>query len=282
MNITKLDKGMNKYLLVPLIAIALPAFSEQAKYHHVHLRATDTQEAAGWYAQHFDGTAARLGIYDISRFNNVILIFFPEAQPGVDGSPFPGELKGTVGSALDHIGFNAPDTKKRMDELEAKGVEIAVPTGSLGGKFNYGFVRDPWGTLIEITDIVKNSDFSHVHVVSEDAEATAKWYADVFGGTITHPANIPFIFSVEYGTVSLVSTTPQATRRQEGPLARTMHRSVDHLGWSFTNLESEIERMKNSGVKVVRDMFDFRGTNIAFIESPDGVLIELVELPAAP
>lgn len=273
---------MKKYLLIPLLAIALPAFSEQAKYHHVHLRATDTQEAAGWYAENFEGKAARLGIYDITRFNNVILIFFPENQQGVDGSQFPGELKGTVGSALDHIGFNSPDTKNKMEELDTKGVEIVVPTGSLGGNFNYGFVRDPWGTLIEITDLVKNSDFSHVHVVSEDAEATANWYAEVFGGSITHPADIPFIFSVQYGTVALVSTTAQATGRAKGPLAPTMHRSVDHLGWSFTNLRSEIERMKKSGVKVVRDIFDFRGTNIAFIESPDGVLIELVEIPAAP
>ena len=272
----------NLLLTSIIITIAFPTIAEQAKYHHVHLRATDTAEAANWYADNFEGEAAKLGIYDITRFNNVILIFFPQDAQGVDGSKFPGELKGSVGSALDHIGFSAPDTAKKMDELEAKGVEIFVPTGSLGGKFNYGFVRDPWGTLIEITDITKNSDFSHVHVVSEDAEATANWYAKVFGGTVGHPADIPVIFSVNYGTVSLISTTPQTTGRKKGRLAPTMHRSVDHLGWSFNNLTTEMERLKKEGVRIVRDIFDFRGTNIAFIESPDGVLIELVEIPAAP
>ena len=266
-----------------LCAITISAAAEKAKYHHVHLRATDTLEAANWYADHFEGTAAKLGIYDVTRFSNVILIFFKEDQAGVDGSEFPGELKGSVGSALDHIGFNAVDTKQKMAELEAAGVEIFTPARSLPGKFNFGFVRDPWGTLIEITDLVKNNGFSHVHVVSDDAEATAKWYANVFGGEITHPAGIPFIHSISYGTVSLISTAAQTAGpgRPKGPLAPTMHRSVDHLGWSFSDLSAEIERMKKDGVKIVRDIFDFRGTNIAFIESPQGVLIELVEIPNA-
>jgi len=271
---------MKQVLVALIFAITLPTFAEQARYHHVHLRATDTAEAANWYADHFDGKASHLGIYDVTRFSNVVFIFFPEDAAGVDGSEFPGELKGTSGTGLDHIGFNAVDTKAKMAELEKAGVEVTRPATVFPGKFTFGFVKDPWGTLIEITDTVKNNEFNHVHVVSDDPEKTVNWYADVFGGEVGHPANIPFIYAIPYGSVSLIATAKSVTGAPTGPSSRTMHRSVDHLGWSFSDLPKEMERLKKAGVNIILDTFDFRGTNIAFIESPEGVLIELVEIPA--
>lgn len=263
------------FLVFAAVLLSVMAFGEQASYHHVHLRANDTAAAAQWYAGHFGGEAGKLVAYDVAQFEGVTLVFYPQDQPGVDGSPYPGMLEGSRGSGIDHIGWDAPDVAAKLAELEAQGVEVVSQPRNSGGLFNYAFVRDPWGTLIELTDIVKDGKFSHVHVVSEDPERTINWYADYFGGEVAHPMDVPTLWAIQYGQVVLVASQSPAR------LAPTMHRSADHLGWSFTDLDAALERMKAGGVKIVRDAFRFGPTNIAFVESPEGVLIECIQIPFA-
>lgn len=263
------------FAITMAVLLTTTALAEQATYHHVHLRAADTAAAAQWYAGHFGGEAGKMVVYDVAEFDGVTLIFFPADQPGVDGSPFPGTLEGSRGSALDHIGWDVPDVAAKLAELEKEGVEVVSQPANSGGLFNYAFVRDPWGTVIELTDIVKDGKFSHVHVVSDDPERTINWYAEFFGGEVAHPMDVPTLWAIQYGPIVLVAT------KREGPLAPTMHRSADHLGWSFTDLDAAVERMKAGGVKIVRDVFPFGPTNIAFVESPEGVLIECLQIPFA-
>lgn len=258
-----------------VLLFSVVACAEQATYHHVHLRADDTAAAAQWYADHFGGEAGRMVVFDVTQFDGVTLIFYPKEQPGVDGTPHPGALEGSRGSALDHIGWDVPDVAAKVAELEAKGVEVVSRPADSGGLFTYAFVRDPWGTVIELTDIVKDGKFSHVHVVSADPERTINWYADYFGGEVVHPMDVPTLWAIQYGQVVLVAT------QRPGRLAPTMHRSADHLGWSFTDLAAAVERMKAGGVKVVKDVYRFGPTNIAFVESPEGVLIECIQIPFA-
>ena len=60
---------------------------------------------------------------------------------------------GTKGSAIDHIGFEIKGLEAFMKKLEADGVKInmpyrAVPTLGIA----IGFITDPWGTYIELTE----------------------------------------------------------------------------------------------------------------------------------
>ena len=55
-------------------------------------------------------------------------------------------------------------------------------------------------------------------------------------------------------------------------------RLFDHLGFDVPNINSTISAMKSDGVKVVHEPYQFNPhVIIAFIEDPDGTLIELVE-----
>ncbi len=265
------------FVVLAVVAVAprVSAQIEKATYHHVHLRADDTAAAAQWYAEHFGGMAGKLVVYDVALFEGVVLIFFPKEQPGVDSSPYPGTLEGSRGSGLDHIGWDFPDVAAKVAELSAAGVEVVSEPRSSGGLFNFAFVRDPWGTVIELTDITKDGKFSHVHVVSDDPERTINWYAEYFGGEVAHPMDVPTLWAIQYEKVVLVATKTPAN------VAPTMHRSADHLGWSFTDLNAAVERMKAGGVKIVKDVYKFGPTNIAFVESPEGVLIECLQIPIA-
>ena len=62
-------------------------------------------------------------------------------------------LVGTVGRAMDHVGFEIRNLEAFCKELEAKGVEFTVPYRHVPElKLSIAFVRDPWGTLIELTE----------------------------------------------------------------------------------------------------------------------------------
>jgi catechol 2,3-dioxygenase-like lactoylglutathione lyase family enzyme len=59
----------------------------------------------------------------------------------------------------------------------------------------------------------------------------------------------------------------------------TEGRVVDHISFSFENLNEALERMRKDGVKVTQEIETaFHGkVRYAFIEGPDRVRIELVE-----
>ena len=257
-----------------LLCVSGLAHAADADYHHVHIRASDTAGAAEWYAKYMGGRAMKLGTYDGVAMSSALLLIFPEDQPGVGGVPYPGELKGSEGSAVDHIGFSFEDLDAKMKEFESAGIEILQEARDVQGKFKYGFVRDPWGTKIEVMQDPDLYGFHHVHVLSKDPQKAAIWYQEIFGGELTTYYDIPVLPSIRYGGMWLIVS------QTDKDLAPTVTRSVDHLGWGFADLASELARFKERGEKIPLDLFDFHGTNIAFIESPDGALIELVETKA--
>lgn len=66
---------------------------------------------------------------------------------------------------------------------------------------------------------------------------------------------------------------------ERGPLVSPKGRVLDHIGLSTSDLGATLARLKGQGVKGVRDVHLF-GTSrrkAAFIETPDQMLIELVE-----
>jgi lactoylglutathione lyase len=59
----------------------------------------------------------------------------------------------TDGDQLDHIAFIVPDVTKTVQELRAKGVEIAKEPYSLqGSKSKIAFIKDPNGIWLELIE----------------------------------------------------------------------------------------------------------------------------------
>lgn len=118
-------------------------------HHHIHFVNKQFVEMQQWYMKAFNATL-REGQTDY---------FIGADLPGVGYmlnffSWLPDEpIVGTAGRAMDHVGFEVRNLEAFCKELEAKGVEFTVPYRHVPEmKLSIAFIRDPWGTLIELTE----------------------------------------------------------------------------------------------------------------------------------
>jgi catechol 2,3-dioxygenase-like lactoylglutathione lyase family enzyme len=232
-----------------------------ARYHHVHLSAPDANAAVDWYVKHLGGEKSKAGIFVTAAYGRTSLLFF-QVKAG-----FPG----SVGSSVDHIGFSYPDIHAKMRELKNSDVEIVADVEQ-EGPIKYAFVKDPWGTLIEVVEDANVSGFHHVHLATTDPQTTLRWYTEAFGGEVARYAGL--IPGIRYGDMWVL-----AKKVKQEP-AGTKGRSIDHLGWAFDDLDAAAVELKAKGVKFQSEPFAFGNGKVAFIEAPGGVRIELVG-PAA-
>ncbi|MGD9720946.1 MAG: family 16 glycoside hydrolase [Pirellulales bacterium] len=246
-----------------------PAEQPQSIFHHVHMTATDPPAAVQWYLHHLGGKIVKVGPFDAVLSNNVNLLW----ARGKQGFP------GSVGSSVDHIGFAYPDIAAKMKELEAAGVEIVSPIEQ-EGPIKYAFVKDPFGTLIEIVEDPQVTGFHHIHLATADPQKTLAWYADAFGGQVAKYRDL--IPGVAYGDVWVLA------KKVDNQQAPTKGRAIDHVSWGFPDLDAAAVDLKAKGIKFVSGPISFGGGRIGFIDGPEGVRIELVgpgkpaEPPAAP
>ena len=146
--------GRFSYLLGPdgvkveLVTSATPDAPPIA-HHHVHFVNREFVAMQQWYMKALNATL-RDGQTDF---------FIGADLPGVGYmlnffSWLPAEsLVGTAGRAVDHVGFEVRDLEAFCAELVAKGIALATPyrrDAELG--VAVATLRDPWGTMIELTE----------------------------------------------------------------------------------------------------------------------------------
>ncbi|MEX0679719.1 MAG: VOC family protein [Pirellulales bacterium] len=243
--------------MVAAAAVAPARSAIAADFHHVHLNVTDPAAAAKWYADNLGGEAKKIGVFSAVGFGKTVIIFFL-AKPGFAESK---------GSAVDHIGFSYKDIHAKMKELADNKVEI-VSGVEQEGPIKYAFVKDPWGTLIEVVEDPEIQGFHHVHLAVTDPKTALAWYTSAFGGQVTRFAGI--IPGIRYGDVWLL------VKKVAQPAAPTKGRAIDHISWSFADLDEAAVELKAKGVKFESDPFTFGTSRVAFVVDPVGVRIELV------
>ena len=251
-------------LSVGLMSIPLPVSAED--YHHVHLRASDALEAAQWYRDHLD--CKDYGRPGACQVDNIQILFY------TDGVNPTGP---SVGSGVDHIGFSFLDLDSKMSMWKAAGVRVVEDVREVDGLFKLAFLEDPWGTKIEVVEDHEWPGFHHIHLRSDDPGATLDWYEDLFGGeTDQLKGRLPGL-RYNSGLWLLVG------QQRNGSLAATAGRSVDHLGWAVDDLDDYIAMLVTKGIELdsgPRELTNAAGQElkIAFVVSPEGVRIELVEV----
>lgn len=245
-------------------AAPAPARAAEADYHHVHLTVPNPEEAAQWYITHMacDAVAGRK---DSARCGTVQFLFYRRAPKG------PSE-----GTGMHHIGFSFLNLAQKVKELEAGGVKIASPLRE--GRLKVAFVEDPWGTRIELVEDPDSLGFYHVHLHTDDPDKTLKWYQNAFGGQLLK-RKLTGVDGLLYGKFWVLATKPAA---HELPLQPTDGRAVDHLGFSFANLDAAVAELKGKGITFREDVRTVTNAvgeklKIAFLIGPDAVTIELVQ-----
>jgi predicted enzyme related to lactoylglutathione lyase len=255
----------NHFGLAAIVAmtLALPGVARAADYHHVHLAAPNVPEAVQWYMTNVGCTA--MNRPDACLIGTTQLIF-ANRKPDA----------GSEGSAVDHIGFSFADLTATMQAFQAAGVKITTPARDVPGLFKLGFIEDPWGTRIEVVEDKETLGFHHIHLLSENPDATLKWYQNVFGGQNGQLKGR--VNGLRYGTVwLLIDRVPEGQT-----LAATQGRSVDHLGFAFPDLDAAAAEMKKKGVAFQTEPRPFtnaagQNMKISFVVGPDDVRIEVVQ-----
>jgi catechol 2,3-dioxygenase-like lactoylglutathione lyase family enzyme len=114
--------------------------------HHIHFFGEKNAEMQAWYAKTFGAKLLP---------PNPGSAFVQDQLPGVflNFTPSPMPTVGTTGRALDHIGFEVRNLEAFTKQLEAQGIKLDRPytkVPALG--IAIAFIKDPWGTNIEMTE----------------------------------------------------------------------------------------------------------------------------------
>jgi len=126
--------------------------------------------------------------------------------------------------------------------------------------------------------------FDHVHLVSKDPQATARWYVAKLGGEILRSLDVkgaPQIYVSIAGAMVIVRGERPAESAEEKP---GLQWGVDHFGLRVRgDFDGFCAGLRAKGVEFSVEPMDFNPTTrIAFIKAPDGVSVELLNRKDAP
>lgn len=252
-------------LLVGLVAVPAAALAgPPASYHHVHINTPSPEEAAQWYIKHM-GCDVAPGRPNAARCGPTFFLFAMRQPTG------PSD-----GSGAHHIGFSFPNIETKMSALQAAGVKVTQPVREVPNLFKIAFIEDPWGTRIELVEHPEYPGFHHVHLSSPDPDKTLGWYQNIFGGERTKMKDR--VDALLYGKIWVLCL------RAMQPLAGTEGRAIDHLGFSFPDLDAAAVEIKSKGITFKTEPRPLTppstsSVKISFITGPDDVRLEVVEPP---
>ena len=111
--------------------------------------------------------------------------------------------------------------------------------------------------------------YDHIHLSVPDTAAGVSWYEKNFGGKRFDEAADRLLF----GSTRLIFLPGMNTQPSTGS-------SIDHIGFSFANLDAKMKELEAAGVKIVQPVRDVEGLfKLGFVEDPWGTRIEVVQDP---
>lgn len=125
-----------------------------------------------------------------------------------------------------------------------------------------------------------NFGMNHIHIKSADPRSTAQWYVDKFGATIAAEAEMGGTLTVrtEIGgaRVNLTQASPDSLPAGSSD----PHMGLEHFGIETDDIDAAMAELKGKGVTVLEDIRPLpNGMRIAFVEAPDNVRVEIMQLP---
>jgi catechol 2,3-dioxygenase-like lactoylglutathione lyase family enzyme len=111
--------------------------------HHVHFFGQQNTEMRDWYAKVFGAKPRETANFPAADLPGIALNFTKSPDPTV----------GTQGRALDHIGFEVKNLEELTKKMEAMGIKLERPYTKVAAlNIAIAFIKDPWGTYIELTE----------------------------------------------------------------------------------------------------------------------------------
>ena len=125
--------------------------------------------------------------------------------------------------------------------------------------------------------------YDHIHLPSPDAEATARWYADMFGAEIIRSVQSdgrPRL-DLNLGGVAVFIAQVPADQAVAAP-PEPPYLGLDHIGLRVEGIDQVVAELKEKGAEFTVEPKTIRpGVRIAFLRGPQNVHIELLDRNAA-
>jgi catechol 2,3-dioxygenase-like lactoylglutathione lyase family enzyme len=231
---------------------------------HVHILAHDIDAQRHFWSA-LGGVPTRNGTLEMYRFPGVFILLRQGEPAG-----------GSVGSTVNHIGFNVKNVAEWVAKWQAAGLKMEPQS-----RPTQVYLIGPDDVRVEILEDAAQDTpvkFHHVHFFTADPLATQAWYARTFGAV---PGKRGQFDAADLPGVNLTFS------KDDKPLAKTGGRSIDHIGFEVKGLEAFIKKLQAMGVTLDRPMQKSAAspaTTTAFLTDPWGTQIELTEnlSPAAP
>jgi catechol 2,3-dioxygenase-like lactoylglutathione lyase family enzyme len=272
---------------------------EPARFHHVHLNVTDVERTRAIYERAFGAQPIRFrGVADALYTERSFILLNRVAAPPAAGPQ----------SGLWHIGWGSTDvasTARRLAGLAGRGLELDTPLYAIPGTgTEVTYWRGPDDELIEVNTMAHHR-FAHVHLLATDVNATTDWFARHLGlvarrPRVERPASYETARAWSNGfrcdNVGFVVYGAPLAEQAAGPgsisgrpawwrgsllegLAPSRGQALDHVAFSYRDIEPVLERMRDGGARVVEGIAERPelGLRSFFVEAPDGVLVEVVE-----
>ena len=112
---------------------------------------------------------------------------------------------------------------------------------------------------------------NHVHLKTRDPKQTAKFYVDNLGATIVSEIGTRGIRLDLHGLTLNVTTFVDEQKRQQVY-------GMEHFALNTDDLDGTVTKLLASGAKVLEQMTSGNGRRICFLEGPDGVQLEIIEM----
>jgi catechol 2,3-dioxygenase-like lactoylglutathione lyase family enzyme len=207
-------------------------------------------------------------------------------------------------SGIWHIGWGGVDVKNVYEWWKNHGIEIHTPLSPLPGPDNfYFYLHGPDKELIEI-NTMGHHRFAHVHLFADDVNETTTWYAKHLGLSPQRPLPVPkpdgdmsslrsiWLNSFRCDNVQFIvfgkpDRNPPPPWWPDPPLRQikpTQGRPIDHIAFSYRQIETVFERMQAAGAKIVRPIAVQESLKLKsfFVLAPNDVLVEIVEAKPIP
>ena len=121
--------------------------------------------------------------------------------------------------------------------------------------------------------------FDHIHITSQDPRRGARWWAETFGAALLPEVETgSMLFApVSLDGVKITFSGPRPGSRvpPAGP-APIPHYGLEHLGVIVEDLEAVLAGFQAQGLRIYERKQSDR-YKIAFVGTPDGVCLELME-----
>lgn len=285
-----------------LTGSATAELKDSANFHHAHLNVVDVGKSIDFYEKIFGTPHVKFRGVSDAVLTDRSFFLFNEVEEAA-----PWEMT----SGIYHLGFggvNGPGEFEWRDKLG-----VRWQGGGLGtlGQEHFMYAFGPDNEVMEVWTGFRHNRFGHIHFFSDDVGAATKWYMDNLG--IPGPSRIPpkppkapanwaeqaggsfrYLWMTQLKTNNDVAMNIFAKPTEEtinwwgdapvGTLVRSDGRVIDHLAFSFRDIEPVLKHMKANGVEIVAPIKLNKELKIKsfFVRGPDKVLIEVVEARPIP